>query len=110
MKLNKYEKHIECAEKYSLYGPANTKIYVRLQELRKLRNRIHIQNKHGNFEPDEAKAFTFVRKRQAERTTEFILRYSSIQYGRPKHCYHVANFSIPWEHHFTNTQITELLA
>lgn len=101
LKLSKYEKHIDCVEKYLLFGPTKTKIYERLHELRKLRNRIHIQNKHGDFEPDEIKAFSLKRKMDAEKTTEFILKCASIKFGRPKHCYHVEDFVLPWKNHFS---------
>lgn len=97
-KLTDYEKHIASSRKHMLLGK-NLKLYERLDELRKLRNRIHIQNSKGHFEPDEVNAFSLRRKRQAEKTTQYVLSYCSEKYPRPKGCDHVQDFELPWKRH-----------
>lgn len=95
-KLHDYEKQIASAKRHRLLG-TNMILYERLDELRKLRNRIHIQNSKGHFEPDESDAFTLTRKRQAEKTVQYVMTYCSDNYPRPKGCYHVQDFELPWE-------------
>ena len=98
-KLRDFEKHIASAKKHELFG-TNEKFYDRLDELRKLRNRIHIQNKKGEFEPDEGNAFSLERKLQAEKAVEFLMRHSWSHYKRPDDCHRVADFNLHWERHY----------
>ena len=67
-KLDKFELYISSAKKHSLLGPKTDDIYDELDELRMLRNRIHIQNEKDHFEPDESIAFSEARQISAEKT------------------------------------------
>src|SRR5688572_17713989 len=53
-KIDKFEHYISSAKKHSLLGPPNEPIYAELDQLRKLRNRVHIQNEKCDFERNES--------------------------------------------------------
>lgn len=99
-KLDHFEKLITCAKKYNLFRVKNEKLYDRFDELRRLRNRIHIQNTKGEFERDESEAFSQKRKTQAEKVIEKVLRSMSTHYGRGSQLRGVSDFELPWESHF----------
>lgn len=68
-----------------------------------LRNRIHIQNEHGNFEVDEADAFTRDRRLGAEKMVELLMKRIGYLYPRPHHIVmsgFVADFELPWQAYF----------
>lgn len=98
--IDKLDKYIRTAENHTLFGPKNSVLYTELDDLRKLRNRIHIQNTKKEFELDEYKAFNDGRKQLAERVLEEILQTMSDKYSR-KHNY-VRDFELPWDSYFTN--------
>ena len=52
----------EAQRKHDFFELADTAFYDDLDQLRRLRNRIHIQNVKNDFEPDDANAFTEGRK------------------------------------------------
>lgn len=59
--------YIESVKKHNIFNFQKIDFYEKLDQLRKLRNRIHIQNKY-NYEPiDEERAFTNSEKILAER-------------------------------------------
>lgn len=100
-KLDKFELYISSAKKHSILGQKTDDIYDGLEELRKLRNRIHIQNEKGHFEPDESGAFSEARQISAEQTLEKILKLISEKHPRPAAVQgHVADFQLPWNEHF----------
>jgi hypothetical protein len=95
--LEEFEKCIVSARKHNLLGTRSQAIYNRLDELRRLRNRVHIQNSKGDFERDDSAAFSESRKELAERVLEKVVRALSEKYPRPEHAVgHVADFSFPW--------------
>ena len=67
-------KYIVSARKHDLFGARKTNVYDVLDELRRLRNRIHIQNSKGDFEADEFNAFTERRKTQAEKELQRTIK------------------------------------
>ena len=75
-------------------------LYKELDDLRKLRNRIHIQNTKNDFERDEYRAFSDERKLLAEKVLEEILRTMAAKYSR-EHNY-VSDFELPWDSHFAD--------
>ena len=98
-RLDKFEQYIASAKKHRLLGPATDSIYDELEELRKLRNRIHIQNQR-HFEADESAAFSQSRQVAAERVLEKLLRDLSAKHPRPPSVQgHVPDFRLPWEPH-----------
>jgi hypothetical protein len=102
-KIDEFEKYIASARKNELFEPKNSSLYEKMDELRKLRNRIHIQNKKGHFEANEIDAFRIERKIMAEKILEQIIKQMNKKYYRPKTVTgYVNNFQLPWEEHFPN--------
>jgi hypothetical protein len=83
-----------------VFGQPDHHLYKDLNELRLLRNRIHIQNKEDNLEEYEIDAFTLERKLRAERTLEHVLRIMTEKYGRGDSLRYVDDFELPWPTHF----------
>jgi hypothetical protein len=100
-KIDELEKYIVSARKHDLFDRQDGAFYDLLDELRRLRNRVHIQNIKGDFAPDDYNAFNDFRKRQAERGLELTMKTMAAKYPRPEHVHgHVANFNLPWPPHF----------
>lgn len=95
-KVDKLEHFIAAVKKHDLLKDAG--IYDSLDDLRKLRNRIHIQNTKGHFDPDDGKAFTMTRQRELEKTLEKLAKVMAKDYARKPSCQgHVDDFQLPWE-------------
>ena len=65
--------HIYLSKKHLLFKNKATNFYGQLDELRKLRNRIHIQNTLRYKPFDETKAFSIQKKEAAEKIAEMKL-------------------------------------
>lgn len=99
-KIDQLETYIASAKKYNLLDAIGTALYQQLDSLRKLRNRIHIQNTKQYHPLDENRAFTMMQQRIAEEVLEKILRFSSEKYQRPGHAKgFVEDFELPWDEH-----------
>jgi hypothetical protein len=96
--MDALEKFIASAKKHSLLAPGDNVLYVDLDALRRLRNRIHIQNTKKDFEPNEVDAFSPSRKVLAEKAVEKTLRAMAEKYARDTNF--VGDFTLPWEAHF----------
>lgn len=96
--IDDFGKYIASAKKHSLIEATNDKLYGDLDELRKLRNRIHIQNTKSYPPRNERDAFTPAKKLLAERAVEKTFRVMAAKYARELD--YVENFSLPWEPHF----------
>lgn len=99
-KVDELEKLIASARKHDLFIQASTDFYERLDELRKLRNRVHIQNSKNHFEPDDQNAFSERRMKLAERALERTLRTMVARYSRAPSYNYCADFELPWEPHY----------
>jgi len=100
-KIDKFDHYISSAKKHSLLGDPSEQIYGDLDELRKLRNRVHIQNDQNHFEPDESRAFNAARQSSAEQALEKLVKTLSIKHPRPPHAAgFVGDFNFPWDEHF----------
>ena len=97
-KIDDFEKYIASAKKRDFFDEADKGFYGELDELRRLRNRIHIQNEKNDFEPNEYTAFREARKLQAERALEKVMRTMARKYAR-EHDY-VKAFELPWNAHY----------
>jgi hypothetical protein len=97
-KIDDFEKYIASAKKHDLFDSTDTDFYEQLDDLRRLRNRIHIQNTKNDFEPDEHNAFNIERKLMAERVAEKTLRMMAKKFSRDYD--YVAEFVLPWDAHF----------
>jgi hypothetical protein len=99
-KMDRFEKYIASAKRLGLIELPNSTFYAELDELRRLRNRIHIQNTKKDFADDEINAFTNDRKVLAEKVVEKTLRTMAQKY--PREYDHVNDFTLPWDTHFPN--------
>lgn len=97
-KLDKLEHFIASVRKHRIFGDHDT-LYEQLDELRNLRNKVHIQGRSGQLEADEHKAFSPSRMKRAEETLEYIGKYLSINHARRRSGY-VDHFICPWEPHW----------
>ena len=99
-KMDTLEKHIKSLNEHGLIEPRGGSIYTELDELRKLRNRIHIQNTKNHLPRNEYDAFTEERKLQAEKAVEKTLRIMAKKYTRKFDL--VNKFTLPWNAHFSD--------
>jgi hypothetical protein len=99
-RLDELEKLIASARKHDFFDLAETEFYDRMDELRRLRNRVHIQNTKNDFEPLDCNAFNESRKDLAERVLEQTLRTMLAKYDRGPQFNFVRNFPLPWDPHF----------
>ena len=100
-KLDKFEHFIAQAKKYDFFELKDTDFYDSMNTLRKIRNRIHIQNSKWDEPKDEDKLFNEEAKILSEKVLEKILDTMKIKYPRREE-YHnyVKDFELPWEKHF----------
>jgi hypothetical protein len=97
--IDDFAKYIDSARKQRLFGDADMTFYERMHDLRKLRNRIHIQNENTYAPRDESDAFDIEAKVLAEQVVEKTIRVLASNFARD-HDY-VAEFRLPWSSHFT---------
>ena len=93
--IDEFAKYIDNAKSNSLLG-SDDAIYDALTNLRKLRNRVHIQNTRRHFEADESDAFSEDRQANAEWALETLLQKMHTDYGRNMQ-QHVEDFVLPWD-------------
>jgi len=98
--LDQFAKYINNARSKSLLGP-DAETYDNLHELRKLRNRMHIQNTKNHFEPDDRVAFSCTRQTVAEKTLEHLMRLMERDHTRVGVGGFVSDFILPWDSHIT---------
>jgi hypothetical protein len=94
-----FGKCIALARANNLFKLKSNDFYNELDELRKLRNRVHIQNKHGELEGDEFNAFTEARKIKAEKALERLAKIMASKHPRENMDF-VRHFEFPWNTHF----------
>lgn len=96
-------KYIACAKRHGFFDTVHQQFYDDLEKLRKIRNRIHIQNDKNYLPRDENRAFTPNNIYLAECALEVVMRTMNKKYPRPNSvqgC--VEDFSIPWEARYEN--------
>lgn len=94
--IDEFARYIANARSKSLLGSASN-LYDSLEELRKLRNRVHIQNTKRHFEPDESDAFNDRRQNEAEATLEQLIAYMCNNHLRTASRQCVTDFVLPWD-------------
>lgn len=99
-KVDDFSKYIDMAKKQELLGNNDDPIYESLHQLRKLRNRVHIQNEKNHFEPNDTEAFNTDRLIESERVLEILAKTMSTNHSRGEHARCVADFEFPWDEHF----------
>jgi len=97
-KIDDFAKYIDSAKRQKLFGSADDEFYEKMHDLRKLRNRIHIQNEKNAAPRDERNAFTPEAKRRAEQVVEKTLKTLSAKFSRDHD--QVGDFILPWTAHF----------
>ncbi|MCK0070858.1 hypothetical protein [Kordiimonas laminariae] len=94
-RADKLDKYIRFSQDHGVFDGLGPDIYDEMNELRKLRNRIHIQNERRDFEADDSEAFSERRKELAERVLSGVMQTLSDNHAR-----HVENhngiFVLPW--------------
>jgi len=79
----------------------STQLLCTIDELRVVRNRIHIQNVKNQLDPDEENVFTHNRQIETEKVLGIVIKHVSDKYTRPSHVNgYVQTFEIPWDEHF----------
>jgi preprotein translocase subunit SecA len=97
-KIDKLAHCIDSAKKHNFLRAADNQFYDELDQLRRLRNRLHIQNYADDFAQDDLDTFTEARKVLAERALERTVRVMAEHYSRRQN--YVRDFHFPWESHF----------
>jgi hypothetical protein len=105
-RLDELEKYVASARKHNLFG-TDPEFYEILDELRRLRNRVHIQNTKEDFEPSDRHAFTERRKTAAEVALEKTLKIMAAKYPRANHPHNAADFNLPWSEYYRYGVTTE---
>jgi len=91
-------KLIDGAKKHHLFADEGDGIYDRLDRLREVRNRIHIQNSNAKLERDELDVYTEERQKEAERAVEGVLRQMATKHQRSTNAQgYVGELELPWE-------------
>jgi hypothetical protein len=99
-KIDQLETYIASARKHDLFDMPNSDFYEDLNLLRRLRNRVHIQNIERDLEEDEGSVFTEARKIISEKTLEKVMKTMSSKYPRPASVADFVNdFELPWNEH-----------
>jgi hypothetical protein len=98
-KIDELERYIVSAKKHDFFDQKDSGFYDSLDELRKLRNRVHIQNTKRHFQPDDSLAFSEQRVILSERALELVMRTMARKFARPLHNF-VADFTLPWNSYF----------
>lgn len=86
---------IDLFRKYELLGD-NKLLYEDIDDIRKLRNRIHIQNVNNYEHRDELLTFTNAQLKLTIITLKKILKIMDEKYSRAKNKHHCADFELPW--------------
>jgi hypothetical protein len=103
-KIDELERYIASAKKHDLFEQGDSGFYEALDDLRKIRNRVHIQNTKKHFEADDVSAFSEARMTLSEQAVEHVMRTMARKYARPQHNF-VKDFILPWQPHFEDAQL-----
>lgn len=95
--IDKLGRYIASARKHQIFNAQDKTLYDDLENLSKLRNRIHIQNEKNDLESDESSVFTNDRRILAEKSLEIVMKSMAANHNR-NHEY-VENFRLPWCSH-----------
>lgn len=99
-KIDKLKKYIESAKKHNLLGQDDLEFYEKMDMVRKLRNRVHIQILNDGLDRNEHKIFKEAEKILSEQVLEKVLKTMSEKHSRGDNYHSVDNFSLPWDEHY----------
>lgn len=99
--IDQFETYIQSIKKHNLLKLTDTSFYDELDDLRKIRNRIHIQNLRGDLPENESELFDLTAKVKAEKCLEQVVKNISKEYARPGNLANqVGELKFPWDEHF----------
>ena len=104
--IDEFEKYIASSRKHNLFDRNTEKFYDRLNDLRLIRNRIHIQNTKCLKPEDEDLVFREEVKILAEKCAEIVLKVMSGKFYRPVRS--GEDLYVPWDEHFPNLYLDRL--
>jgi hypothetical protein len=87
---------IDQARKHKIFNDDTNLICEKLNKLRLVRNRVHIQNKENQFPRDEFDVFTLDTLKEAEFLLKYILQYMVENHPRPKGAHFGEDFILPF--------------
>lgn len=82
-KMYNFSDIVKVFRKYEIFGATNDPIYDQLLKFGDLRNRVHIENYHGNFEDRENKVFTSQRLTELEEIMDALWSKMTAEFQRP---------------------------
>jgi hypothetical protein len=82
-KMYQFREIINILEKYELFGKKTDDFYKSLKEFGEMRNRVHIENYHRNFEDRERDVFTQYRLNRLENIISDLWEKMITDYKRP---------------------------
>lgn len=97
--IDKLETFIQSCRKHDLFDELGSTFYDDLDLLRRIRNRVHLQNERNDLEPDDANAFSEERLVLSERAVEFVMMTLEAKHPRPGNTY-TKPFHLPWPTYF----------
>lgn len=97
--VDKLETLIASSKKHDLFGTAGSTFYADLDQLRRIRNRMHIQNDKNDLEVDDHNAFSEARLTLSEQALEWVMYTLEDKYARPVNTY-TAAYKLPWDTYF----------
>lgn len=95
-KYDQLEHYIAAAKRFNLFDQPDS-FYDLLDELRKARNRVHIQNSRNQLHPDEHKVFTQPLLAKAEDALETVLNTMITKFPRGTTAIDSPNVALPWK-------------
>jgi len=100
-KIDEFDKYIQSAKHHDLFDAKDSDFYEALNNLRLIRNRIHIQNKYNHKPADEDRVFTNEVLINSEKCLEKIAKVMNSKYPRLDALReYVAQMIFPWIEHF----------
>lgn len=97
--IDKLETLIVSCRKHDLFDEPGSTFYDDLDLLRRMRNRVHLQNEKNDLEPNDADAFSAERLALSERAVEFVMMTLETKHPRPGNTY-TQPFHLPWPTYF----------
>ncbi|MBY0544387.1 MAG: hypothetical protein K2Q14_02440 [Gammaproteobacteria bacterium] len=98
----KFKSQIKFAKNHDFFNVAGTNFYTVMDELRNIRNRMHIQNNYRDTPFGENLVFTEGRLIQAEKVCEHTLAKMSENFPRSQYNRgYVDDFILPWNSHYS---------
>lgn len=97
-KRDKLEHYISMARKHNIFNSQNNRIYEDLDLLRKMRNRVHIQNSKNELPINESELFTKENLELSQKVFEFVIGRMMTRFyrwGAPKHT--PSEMIYPWK-------------